>query len=157
MGNRETFPSPSMQWISAGSGIEHAEGGGTPAGQYTTGWQIWVNVPSDKKMDDPRYGTHTEDTIPDIDFEKYPGFKARVLAGEVDGNKGPFHTVQPVQMVDFYSCASNSIYIHNIPNELDNAILYVYQGSCTIAKESVPTNHAIRLDATDPNIRTFSI
>ena len=27
MGNRGTFPSPGMQWISVGSGIEHAEAG----------------------------------------------------------------------------------------------------------------------------------
>ena len=26
-----------MQWISVGSGIEHAEGGGTPEGEYTAG------------------------------------------------------------------------------------------------------------------------
>src|SRR3989338_2516513 len=46
LGNREEFNSPGMQWISVGSGIEHAEGGGTPAGETQTGYQIWVNVPS---------------------------------------------------------------------------------------------------------------
>lgn len=39
-----------MQWISVGSGIEHAEGGGTPEGMKNCGFQIWVNVPSDRKM-----------------------------------------------------------------------------------------------------------
>ena len=33
MGNRENFETPGMQWISCGSGIEHAEGGGTPKGE----------------------------------------------------------------------------------------------------------------------------
>ena len=46
LGNRESFPSPAMQWTSAGSGIEHAEGGGTPAGENMHGFQIWINVPS---------------------------------------------------------------------------------------------------------------
>jgi redox-sensitive bicupin YhaK (pirin superfamily) len=41
MGNRGTFSSPGIQWISAGSGIEHAEAGGTPAGENMTGFQIW--------------------------------------------------------------------------------------------------------------------
>lgn len=43
-----------MQWISVGSGIEHAEGGGTAKGEIQHGFQIWVNVPKEKKMEDPR-------------------------------------------------------------------------------------------------------
>jgi redox-sensitive bicupin YhaK (pirin superfamily) len=39
MGNRGCFDSPGMQWCSVGSGIEHAEAGGTPAGQNMTGFQ----------------------------------------------------------------------------------------------------------------------
>ena len=54
MGNRESFATPGMQWISCGSGIEHAEAGGTPEGEDMTGFQIWINVPSSRKMDDPR-------------------------------------------------------------------------------------------------------
>jgi len=46
MGNRESFPAPAIQWISSGSGIEHAEAGGTPTGQVQHGFQIWINVPS---------------------------------------------------------------------------------------------------------------
>jgi redox-sensitive bicupin YhaK (pirin superfamily) len=53
-----------MQWISVGSGIEHAEGGGTPAGEVMEGFQIWINVPSDRKMDDPRYGVEPPENIP---------------------------------------------------------------------------------------------
>lgn len=60
LGNRGTFSSPGMQWISVvslflsmvvkpfqlnlllqGSGIEHAESGGTPAGENLQGFQIW--------------------------------------------------------------------------------------------------------------------
>lgn len=43
--------------MSTGSGVYHAEGGATPTGITVQGFQIWINVPSDKKMDDPRYGT----------------------------------------------------------------------------------------------------
>ena len=50
LGNRETFASPGMQWISVGSGIEHAEGGGTAKGDNMLGFQIWVNVPSKRKV-----------------------------------------------------------------------------------------------------------
>ena len=40
MGNRETFETPGMQWCSCGSGIEHAEGGATPAGEVHKGFQM---------------------------------------------------------------------------------------------------------------------
>ena len=40
LGNREVFRSPGFQWLSVGSGIEHAEGGGTPAGESERGLQI---------------------------------------------------------------------------------------------------------------------
>jgi len=38
MGNRSSFPAPGMQWITAGSGIEHAEAGGTPKGATEHGF-----------------------------------------------------------------------------------------------------------------------
>ncbi len=40
LGNRETFNTPGVQWCSVGSGIEHAEAGGTPEGMNETGFQV---------------------------------------------------------------------------------------------------------------------
>ena len=79
MGNRETFASPGFQWMSVGSGIEHAEGGGTPAGQNTHGFQIWLKMPAAKMKDDPRYGTVQPDEIPTVVLGA--GGIVRVIAG----------------------------------------------------------------------------
>ena len=85
MGNREEFTAPGMQWISAGSGIEHAEGGGTPKGETMHGFQIWVNVPSELKMNDPKYGTEPTEKIPILEsLDSMNGdVKGRLLAGSV--------------------------------------------------------------------------
>ena len=40
-GPRETFATPGMQWISVGSGIYHAEGGGNERGEVERGY-FWV-------------------------------------------------------------------------------------------------------------------
>ncbi len=40
LGNRETFETPGLQWISVGSGIEHAEAGGGPEGATLLGFQV---------------------------------------------------------------------------------------------------------------------
>ena len=97
LGNRETFDSPGVQWMSVGSGVEHAEGGANDKGTLVQGFQIWINVPKERKMDDPRYGTVPSKDLPCVTLDGGPG-TARVLAGHALGVKGPFLTVQDVQI-----------------------------------------------------------
>ena len=99
LGNREEFDSPGFQWISVGSGIEHAEGGGTPNGERQHGFQIWLNVPKANKADDPkpfgsiwpvvfksdlRYGTVKPELLTEFDLKGGAG-RARLLAGPYSG------------------------------------------------------------------------
>lgn len=158
MGNRETFASPGMQWISVGSGIEHAEGGGTPAGEKMEGFQIWVNVPSERKMDDPRYGTEPPENIPTFTAD---GLSARVMAGEVAAPtgatiSGPFKTVADVQMVDF-TLSSGASHVHPVPSQMDNAIAYVYRGSGIINGAQVNMHDVVHLDAKSADTRGLSL
>jgi redox-sensitive bicupin YhaK (pirin superfamily) len=125
LGNRGTFSTPGMQWISTGSGVEHAEGGANEKGQMVQGFQIWINVPAARKMDDPRYGTVPESELPLVDVSE--GVTARVLAGYALGVKGPFETVQSVQMIDFELDKSATVNFE-IGEGLDTAILYLYEG-----------------------------
>jgi len=144
LGNRETFNAPGIQWISAGSGIEHAEGGAGAVGEVQHGFQIWVNVPADRKMDDPRYGTHSSEDIP---IFKENGLIIRVLAGELGDCSGPFKTVQPVQIFDV-TLDANTNWVHEVPKLLDNCLIYVYKGSATICGDEVSAGSVIRLNAT---------
>lgn len=127
MGNRETFETPGIQWISAGSGIEHAEGGGTPAGEEMAGFQIWVNVPKAEKMKDPRYGTNPPSDIPAM--AAAPGVTARVLAGPLLGRVGPFETsVKELQMID-YELEAGATVTHTLPAGYNTCIVYSYNGT----------------------------
>lgn len=155
LGNRETFETPGMQWMSVGSGVEHAEGGATPAGEPMEGFQIWVNVPASKKMEDPRYGTHAKTEIPVADLG--PGASCRVLAGEVGKALGPFATSQPVLMLDFELDASAEA-THELPQGMDNAIVYVYQGAGLRVNDKLTNiQDVVRLDATNPTLRTLKL
>lgn len=131
LGNRETYETPGMQWMSTGSGVEHAEGGATIKGELMEGFQIWINTPSERKFDDPRYGTVPTDKLPLVSLsdklETEGLTTARVLAGEAFGVRGPFQTVQPVQMIDFHIGADTSVSF-DIAHDLDTAMLYVYDG-----------------------------
>ena len=156
MGNRGTFASPGFQWISVGSGIEHAEGGGTPRGQRMHGFQLWVNVPRAKKRDDPRYGTADPGSLPNVALGDGGGgggagnasARVRVLAGPVAGAVGPFKTAQPVQIAD-YELEPGARATHTVPPNMQTCLVYVYRGSLTVGGRALPEKSIALLDATD--------
>jgi hypothetical protein len=89
------------QWMTAGKGILHIE---TPphdvvaAGGWFHGLQLWVNLPRAKKWIDPQYQDLDGDrvtllTSPDA------GAVLRVIAGDIDGHRGPGSTHTPMTMV----------------------------------------------------------
>lgn len=148
MGNREEFDAPSMQWVCAGSGIEHAEGGGTPAGEFMQGFQIWINVPSELKMRRPAYGTNPTDQIPVLSFGK-DGTDlgtARLLAGPSMGKVGPFKTIADVQILDVILPSDGAEVVHEIPAGLENVLVYVYDGEAVVGGERVPAKHVARFE-----------
>lgn len=155
LGNRETFETPGMQWMSVGSGVEHAEGGATPLGATTQGFQIWINVPRKHKMDHPVYGTEPPGNIPQE--EVAPGAKRRLLAGPMGDRKGAFHTKAAVQMIDFDLDPGSEI-LHSIPMGLDCCLLYVYDGNLIINDDSTaPTQSVIVFDASSDAARDFKL
>lgn len=167
LGNRETFSTPGMQWMSVGSGVMHAEGGGTDASKGDDplrGFQIWINVPSQHKMDDPDYGTHPNDELPIVNVGS--NSRARVLAGEApntnqptNGTRGPFRTKQPVQMIDF-EIRENDEVEFEVTDGLDTVMLYVYEGSLSSVngddnqqRSSIEEGSVLLFDADHPDRR----
>jgi redox-sensitive bicupin YhaK (pirin superfamily) len=132
LGNNCEFKSPGIQWISVGSGIEHAEGGGTPKGSIEEGFQLWFNTPNKDKNKDPVYGLPDE-PLPIINFTKA---KATLISGKVDDVVGPFKTVQPIQVLDF-ELESNAQVTFTIPKDLTTSVLFVYYGSGKCMNEAV--------------------
>lgn len=143
LGNRETFDSPGFQWLSVGSGIEHAEGGGTPAGQRTHGFQIWLRMPVANMEDDPRYGTVNPADIPLV---KLDNGLVRVIAGTLNGILGPARFAVAVQILDV-ELEPGAEWSYTCPENMDNAMLYACKGSATInAKNSLKAQQICRFD-----------
>ncbi len=87
MGNKGIISSGDIQWMTAGSGIIHQE---MPKGNNSGemyGFQLWANLPRSHKMMDPRYQEVKSDEFPTVTREN--GTKIKVVAGEIDGVKGP--------------------------------------------------------------------
>ena len=129
MGNRETFASPGFQWMSVGSGIEHAEGGGTPAGHNTHGFQIWLRMPKDKMKDDPRYGTVQPADIPTVPLAD--GGVVRVIAGPHGEVVGPAQFAVTVQILDV-ELKPNEEFAYSRPDGIDNVMFYGFKGAATL-------------------------
>jgi quercetin 2,3-dioxygenase len=97
LGNSGTIDAGDVQWMTAGRGIMHEEMPQVrPEG--IAGFQLWVNLPANLKMTEPRYQNIESSEIPVIKRED--GVIIRVITGEVDGAGGPVKgvAVAPVYM-----------------------------------------------------------
>jgi quercetin 2,3-dioxygenase len=84
LGNKGTIKPGDVQWMSAGSGIIHQE---MPRGASgMEGFQLWVNMPSAKKMTAPKYRGIEKKEIPTI---RKDGAEIKVIAGEYNDVRGP--------------------------------------------------------------------
>jgi quercetin 2,3-dioxygenase len=86
MGNEGTIGPGDLQWMTAGGGIMHEEMPGPRQGRMD-GFQLWVNLPANRKMTSPRYQEIASAEIPESRRED--GTRIRVIAGKVDGIQGP--------------------------------------------------------------------
>jgi redox-sensitive bicupin YhaK (pirin superfamily) len=90
LGNSGVIGSGDIQWMTAGSGIIHQEMPQKTTGRLR-GLQLWVNLPAEHKIMDPRYQEITADMVPEIEAER--GVKVKVIAGEFEGHRGPVREI----------------------------------------------------------------
>ena len=137
MGNRREVKSGGMQWMTAGRGVIHSEMPLPEQGRLH-GFQLWLNLPAKKKMTPPSY----LDVQPeDILVAPLPGGQCRVLAGSIviDGSeyKGAVERgITSPLVLDIQLDQPGQL---ALPVPLQKLMVYVYQGSLTIAGEKPGT------------------
>jgi redox-sensitive bicupin YhaK (pirin superfamily) len=100
-GHSGTINPGDVQWMTAASGVVHEEKHErefAKAGGVFEMVQLWVNLPRAHKMSTPRYQGLTKQEIPVVDLGS--GGSARIVAGELNGVKGPAKTFTPVNVFD---------------------------------------------------------
>lgn len=85
IGNSGTIGPGDIQWMTAGGGVIHQEMP-QPTKGLMHGLQLWVNLPAEKKMMEPRYRGILENEVPVV---KIPGGEVRVIAGTYKNITGP--------------------------------------------------------------------
>jgi quercetin 2,3-dioxygenase len=127
-GNAGVIGPGDVQWMTAASGVVHeelhekqwAKKGGT-----LHAIQLWVNLPRTQKMSAPRYQTILNAEIPNVELEGGAG-RLRLIAGTAQGQKGPAHTVTPIELYDLELVAGHRAEL-NLPDG-HNTSVFVVQG-----------------------------
>jgi redox-sensitive bicupin YhaK (pirin superfamily) len=84
-GHEGVIETGGAQWMLAGKGIIHSEMPEQDQGQLE-GFQLWINLPSEEKMTDPRYQDLSTGDIPEIQMDR---IRVRVIMGQFQEIKGP--------------------------------------------------------------------
>ena len=127
-GNEGLLVPGSVQWMTAGRGLVHSEMPEQQEGRMR-GFQLWVNLPAQNKMDAPQYQEFAPERIPVV--EAGEGVRVKVIAGEVDGTRGPI--VQPATSPVYLDVMLEQAaqWEYTLP-EGHNAFAYVFEGDASV-------------------------
>lgn len=156
-GNSGTINPGDVQWMTAASGVVHEEMHGkdfTAEGGDFEMVQLWVNLPAAAKMSKPGYQGILSAQIPRAELGS--GAFARVIAGELNGIKGPAKTFTPVNVFDVRLEAGSRGEL-NLPAGQNSAVVLL-RGDVLVNKSSAlkgqaqiaplsPTGESVTLEA----------
>lgn len=133
LGNAGTIAEGDVQWMTSGRGILHEEMPRRSANGNIYGFQLWVNLPAAQKMSQPRYQEVSADSIPVIEKD---GVTIRLVAGEIDGIRGPVTEISASPLYMDVKLGAGSRFSLPIPNG-QTTLAYVFEGTGEFANEVV--------------------
>jgi len=134
-GNTGLLGPGSVQWMTAGRGIVHSEMPQQEDG-LMWGFQLWVNLPADQKMVEPRYQDIPASDVPETPADE--NVSVRVIAGELGGVRGPVSGVATEPFYFDVRC-EGSAQVRLPTPENHNVFAYPYVGDIRIGVEGGTT------------------
>lgn len=99
LGNDQVINPGDVNWMTAGSGIVHAEASSQPGPLH--GIQAWVGLPHAFRKTEPLFTHFSNEILP---LAKFDGAEVRIIAGKLTPHQGapssPVHTFQPLTYLD---------------------------------------------------------
>ena len=132
-GNEGIIEAGGVQWMTAGKGIIHSEMPEQKNG-LLKGFQLWVNLPANAKMTEPKYQEFAPSDVPLESWEN--GTQIRVIAGiTANGTEGPVKNgyVNPTYM-DITLQADQ--HFEQTLNSSDNTFIYMIEGQLSIGNKA---------------------
>jgi redox-sensitive bicupin YhaK (pirin superfamily) len=122
-----------VQWMTAGRGIIHSE---IPEQQdgMMEGFQLWLNLPSQRKMIAPWYRDIASEEIPE--YATAEGVRVRVIAGSSNGVTGAITRDETEPLYLDIHLPAGTAYSAALP-ATHNAFIYAYRGAVRVAGTTV--------------------
>ncbi len=133
LGNAGVIGPGDVQWMTSGRGILHEEMPRRGESGNIYGFQLWVNLPAAQKMGQPRYQEVNSSTIPVIEKD---GTQIRLVAGELDGTRGPVTEIAASPLYMDVKLAPGSRFVYPIPSG-HTTLAYVFEGVGEFADQIV--------------------
>lgn len=145
-GHESIIKEGGIQWMTAGSGLVHAEI--SPEEFMRQGGpleilQLWVNLPPHLKMTTPRYIGLQKPDIPEIKSDD-GNVTVNLISGEWQGQKGAMKPLLDIFMSTVELKAGARVSFPGVANR--NVFLYVVRGAIKVAGQSAPHWHLIELN-----------
>lgn len=157
-GNHGIIGPGDVQWMTAAYGILHKEYHETEfskSGGTLHMIQLWVNLPRDKKMIEPKYQTLLKENMGTFKLDDNNG-EVSIIAGEFNGVKGPASTFTNINVYNI-NLKNYGKVILNEPGNFNTGIL-VLKGEVKINEDNICNEtDFIVFDNIEANISVESI
>jgi quercetin 2,3-dioxygenase len=144
-GHESVIRAGGVQWMTAGSGLVHAELS-PDAFKHSGGpleiLQLWVNLPGRLKMTAPRYQGVQGDEIPAIEAADGKS-KVHLIAGKWSGVTGPVESITGNFMTTIEAEAGGRLDFADLEGR--SVFLYVVSGSVRVNGRGVTQHHLVEL------------
>lgn len=152
-GNNSVVEKGGVQWMNAGMGVIHSER--PPANIHELGGvqeliQLWINIPSAHKKDQPLYIPLKAEELSRVMYDD-DKVEMNVVAGEINGIKGPITGLSPLSAARIEMKASGKLSI-KVEKEHES-LLYILSGKLAVSSYGeAEYHHAIVFESVGDEI-----
>jgi redox-sensitive bicupin YhaK (pirin superfamily) len=145
-GHENIIRAGGVQWMTAGRGLVHAEI--SPREFLEQGGpleilQLWVNLPPELKMTEPRYTGLQRDDIPAIELDE-GRVTVNLVSGTFNGVTGPFESLTGVFMTTIVMQPGARLLLDGLTGR--SVFLYVVRGVIEVGADKVSALHLAELN-----------
>ncbi len=132
-----------VQWMTAASGVVHdefhSEDFSKKGGEFSM-VQLWVNLPAELKMSEPKYQGVEDSSFPRVNEGSH---KVKVIAGEYESTEGPCSTHSPINIFEV-SFSENGTFQY-ICSDSMTTIALIIDGEVNISNQNYGPEQGLAL------------